>query len=114
MNDFCLLTPPPHLMLRWQKEARDEVRDTANHFDMQSIQMIKAARWGADQELEACCNFLKDNELCDPFFYKHFRAARRPQPPSLKEQALAAHDRALFGKPGDRDTIRRALEQLPD
>jgi hypothetical protein len=45
------------------------------------------------------------------------RAARRPKPPSLKEQALAL---VSYTNAGDHldgaalDTIRRALEQLPD
>jgi hypothetical protein len=48
------------------------------------------------------------------------RAARRPKPPSLKEQAYAALDAYVYGNPdhGDKqntyNTIRRALEQLDD
>jgi hypothetical protein len=43
------------------------------------------------------------------------RAAMRPQPePTLKDQALEAHERASFGRPGDRELIGRALEQLND
>ena len=53
---------------------------------------------------------------------KHFgNAARRPKPPSLKEQALAKlpeqpENMASHLKltPGDVATIRRALESLPD
>ena len=48
----------------------------------------KAARWGADHELEACCDILRGefnyNHLAEPL-----RQARRPKPPSLKEQALS-------------------------
>jgi hypothetical protein len=43
------------------------------------------------------------------------RSDRRPKPPSLKEQALKALDAVdSFGNEGDRDTIRRALEALPE
>jgi len=45
------------------------------------------------------------------------RAARRPKPPSLKEQALMHFQSfaATFETSGgDSDLIRRALEQLPD
>jgi hypothetical protein len=35
----------------------------------------------------------------------------QPRQPSLQQQALAAWERASFGKLGDRDLIRRALEQ---
>jgi hypothetical protein len=65
---------------------------------------------GADQELEACCEWLN---RCG--FYQtsnHLRATRRPKPPTLAEQAGAAHARASFGKPGDRDILAAALNRL--
>jgi hypothetical protein len=66
----------------------------------------KAAQWGADQELEACCAW-----LCEfhPGGTEQLRCSRRPQPPSLKEQALAA----LEDNDIDVYLIRRALESLP-
>jgi hypothetical protein len=73
----------------------------------------RAAQWGADQELEACCEWLDgvgDLTL-------QLRAARRPKPPSLKELALddlrVAFDRGCLSGI-QADTIRRALEQLDD
>ena len=76
-----------------------------------------AARWGADQELEACINWLYENGWGQAV--DGLRAARRPKPPSLKEQALAALDDAVMR--GDcitisdaLPTIRRALEALPE
>ena len=79
----------------------------------------QAALWSADQELQACINFVYDNELCDPNFYNDLRAAMRPKPPSLKEQALAALDLLLRDpETGELtsapDIIRRALEALPN
>jgi hypothetical protein len=85
----------------------------------------------ADQELEACCEWLDKGFGDVGNFPATLRASRRPQPPSLKEQALAALSRAdkdaltnpLTGKVVDlrtilskeqSDTIRRALEQLDD
>jgi hypothetical protein len=48
----------------------------------------------------------------------HLRAARRPKPPSLKEQALEAVIRLGKKYPSyegaDIETIRRALEALPE
>jgi hypothetical protein len=77
----------------------------------------KATQWGADQELKACCEWLEQQTLCGhQDLLPSLRAARRPKPPSLKEQALLA----LNKLPPNRDcgvahdTIRRALEQLPD
>ena len=97
-------------MQRWINE---EDGLTAGHIAAQ------AARWGANQELEACC--AEAEWLESPSFAKKLRAARRPKPPSLKEQALNTLDgmsgcmRAGFiPKRSDLDTIRRALEQLPN
>jgi hypothetical protein len=75
----------------------------------------KAAQWGADQELEACCEWLQDPDL-NVDTYK-LRAARRPKPPSLKEQALLAIDTAVADDRLSADVasiVRRALEQLSD
>jgi hypothetical protein len=81
----------------------------------------QAARWGADQELNACCEWiykLMDRGL---EWSMDLRADRRPKPPSLKEQALAKlperpENMASHLKltPGEVATIRRALESLPD
>jgi hypothetical protein len=49
----------------------------------------QAAQWGANQELEACCEWLERNDSY-PQDHLQLRAARRPEPPSLKEQALEA------------------------
>ncbi len=73
----------------------------------------KAAQWGADQELEACCEWL--NRVGHFVVGAELRAARRPKPPSLKGKALNALNAVdSFGNEGDRDTIRRALEALPE
>ena len=75
----------------------------------------QAAQWGADQELEACVKWLREREYYTPF--NGLRAARRPKPPSLKEQALAVLDHTQKGyglAEVDLDTIRRALEAFDD
>jgi hypothetical protein len=78
----------------------------------------RAAQWGADQELEACCEWLEE-ETPEPYI-NALRAARRPKLPSLKEQALEQLDgiatvfRMTHGGNLVCDTIRRALESLPD
>jgi hypothetical protein len=47
------------------------------------------ARWGADTELEACCEWLNYEDR--GFWGCKLRTARRPtSPPSLKEEALGA------------------------
>ena len=101
------ITPPPELVEQWMQDHSTKY-DLARH----------AARWGADEELEACCEWLEDVDCEDPQeTAKHLRAARRPKPPSLKEQAL--HELADVYDRDKRDdstsdTIRRALEQLDD
>jgi hypothetical protein len=80
-----------------------------------------ATQWGADQELKACCEWLKA-EGC-PRTAEDLSAARRPKPLSLKQQALDLLKTDL--EPGQEvasitmpaksiDTIRRALESIPD
>ena len=79
----------------------------------------QAALWSADHELEACCEEL--NSRGYPQIVGRIRAARRPKPPSLKEQALGAVGRFTSNAhirademAQDFDTIRRALEALPE
>jgi hypothetical protein len=74
----------------------------------------KVAQWGADQELEACCEWIYQHFQCGLEWSKDLRAARRPKPPSLAKRALH-----ILGTHGDlscseHDTIRRALEALPN
>jgi beta-glucanase (GH16 family) len=104
------ITPPPELVKEWATANGTGYIDLSVFCENIATQ---AARWGADQELEACCQWQ------DTFNYQNagnlLRAARRPKPSYLKEQALA-----LLNDASDRldaaheNTIRRALESLPD
>ena len=117
MTDYPI-TPPPHLMNQWESEAVEECRSKQNYFgfERETLKLIKAARWGADRELEACCHLLR---LQGFDVVDDLRAARRPKPPSLKEQALMALEDGDIG-PGASLTpvevciIRRALSELPN
>jgi len=103
------ITPPPELVQQWIDTNRTWLRGIA----------LEAAQWGADQELEACIDWISVyHGLEHPeLLIELLHAARRPKPPSLKEQALLAIDTAVAD---DRlsadvaDVVRRALEQLPD
>lgn len=115
------ITPPPELVQQWIDATKSPGCVDVHLSDWEQRLATQAARWGADQELEECCEFLDDNELCDPNFHKDLRAVRRPKPPSLKEQALrilVENGTTLDGRielePDDIGTIRRALEQLND
>ena len=84
----------------------------------QLVVAAQAARWGADQELEAFCEWLRSKDILEPAI-EAFRAVRRPKPPSLKEQTLkqlaSLHaDLKMHGFGTNTDDIRRALEQLDD
>jgi len=114
MNDP--ITPPRELMEQWASEKSYDERDWLYEFHIAT----RAAQWGADQELEACCEWLHDTCVEDPEdIVPELRAARRPKPPSLKEQALAALSEADQGLNKSEwqqrsNTIRRALEALDD
>jgi hypothetical protein len=106
------ITPPPELVQQWDIEARHQDYCTvASHI------ATRAAQWGADHELEACCEWLSGCG-CESYG-RELRAARRPKPPSLKEQALALIDDCTDPEGDYLDDnalsiIRRALEALPD
>jgi hypothetical protein len=116
------ITPPPELVDEWRRvpEYTDGLRKlTMVTITVDRLQYIatQAARWGADQELDACCEWLDKGFGDVGNFPATLRAARRPKPPSLKEQALAelvdAYDEDKIDD-STYDTIRRALEALPE
>jgi hypothetical protein len=105
MTNEHLITPPPELVHQW-------VDMLSSRSDQAVFTM--AAQWGADQELEACCEWLECNYNY-PQVNHPLRTARRPEPPSLKKQALEALDDCANCLDGAHEnTIRRALEALDD
>jgi hypothetical protein len=110
MTDQHPITPPPELVQQWWEQADQYQDDPKTYFDYVATE---AAQWGADQELEVCCEwFIRD--WTDIETADRLRAARRPKPPSLKEQALEVLERSCFVNPRDAITIRRALESIDD
>ena len=109
------LVPPRALIDQWWDEAKQNAK-----YDepIGPLVATQAARWGADQELKACYEWVvrdwTDIQLADMLL-----AARRPKPTSLKEQALDAWDRLRNEAwceeiDFDLDFVRRALEALPE
>jgi hypothetical protein len=102
--------PPSDQLKKWEDKWFDE----KEHPDVLLIQAFQA---GADQELGACCELLRQfgfNETVP-----RLQRVRRPEPPSLKEQALADLYDIYTSQPfpvGDNrfNCIRRALEALPE
>lgn len=103
MTDQHPIAPPPELIEQWMQIHLTK-------YDL----VRQAAHWAADQELEACCEWLQDPDL-NVDTYK-LRAARRPKDSSLKQQALKALDHILSSSSTDlgASTIRRALQAIPD
>ena len=95
------ITPPPELVQQWGDATP------------WTEALTQAARWGADQELEACCEWFAQ-DWSDTETAAALRATRRPKPPSLKQQALTELDSLENMGACNADTIRRALEALPD
>jgi hypothetical protein len=108
------ITPPPELIGRWEEDWH---HSKVKHIELEDHIANEAAQWGADQELEACCEWLVRNYNY-PRADHPLRTARRPKPPSLKERALEAAIRLSKKYPSyegaDIETIRRALEALPN
>jgi hypothetical protein len=105
------ITPPAELAQQWKRTAPHR----ANEHEHYHYITLCAAQWGADQELEACCEWLDFYSAASNA--RDLRAARRPKPPSLKEQALEALGYLQEDEPNYQssfDTIRRALEALPN
>lgn len=108
MIDNHLITPPPELFKQWEDNILNE-RDNVDH--VLDCAWRDGFRAGADQELEACCAWVR---MHDHTYALDLRATRRPKPPSLKEQALDALEHILRHSSTElgAETIRRALEQL--
>jgi hypothetical protein len=105
------IQPPRELVDQWEEQFLE--RPTINGCFIQSYIATQAARWGADQELEACCEWLSFYSAASDA--RDLRIARRPKPPSLKEQALVVLDDCANCLDGAHEnTIRRALEALDD
>ena len=129
------IRPPCELVQQWITRWVDTCQRDC---DFRTYLATQSAQWGwdqrgtinaaqlqerADQELEACIQwlvttgYLGENGKAIP----DLRAARRPKPPSLKEQAmrvLVENGTNLDGRmeldSTDIETIRRALEALPN
>jgi hypothetical protein len=118
-QEHPIASPSEGLVLQWSDEW---YKAKVKHMNREKYMCMQAAQWGADQELEACCEWLETGpygfsiEATAPSMTKRLRAARRPE--SLKKQALALINHEPEKQPflGAKSIaiIRRALESLPD
>lgn len=101
MTQVHPITPSPELIIKWESRV-------CGYQD--------AARWGADQELQACCEWLSSDITTAPAV-EYLYAYRRPKPTTLKKQALLGLEYSVqdgYISPVVAENIRRALEQLDD
>jgi hypothetical protein len=114
------ITPPPELVQKWGHDANLAGAPwTDENWSYEQHIATLAAQWGADQELLACGNYLKQCAQWEEEDVTEFYNYRRPKPPTLKEQAQAELKRLIALIPTEgaiamAEPIRRALEQLDD
>ena len=119
------ITPPLELVQQWTASWI-----SAEYCCLRTYIATCAAQWGwdqrgtineaqlqerADQELEACCEWLSFNRY--PGLAQRLRVARRPKPPTMNSialQMLGTIEQSEHFIPEITDTIRRALEALPE
>ncbi len=104
------LCPTDEQLAKWESDWFSE-RENAD------VLLIQAFQAGADAELDKWKEWIEDVDCDEPQEGRErFLASRRPKHPNLKQQALE------LLQPGEprlfntemQDTIRRALESLPD
>ena len=107
-------TPPPELVAKLWKEA-SAGRDDAPIGEIFNHGVYLAYVAGADQQLEECCEWLRREYDWGLAAALRLDAELRPDPPTLKEQAMEALER-MHRLPTLEDSfiIRAALEQLND
>jgi hypothetical protein len=114
MNNQHPIVPSFEIANQWHKEACKDPYNGGKFIDSKTLKYIatKAAQWGADQELEACCEWLSNRSSLTEVL----RIVRRPKPSSLKEQALKSLTKIEDNKATylDSSIIRSALEALPN
>ena len=111
------ITSPPELVKRWCEEASHILGHRDVGFAHDHFITSKAAQWGADLELNACCAEVKLN-WHRPGLAEGLRTARRPKQTVSAEEALKLLDE--MDKPSGVVTnsrcsaIREALERLKE
>ena len=105
------ITPPLEMLQQWASEYWGNPGECLGNGEKYIA--AQSAQWGADQELEACCEWL-DRRLFGRDEIAELRAARRPKLPSKAESALNALEHILRHSQTDHgaNTIRLALERL--
>ena len=108
------VTPTPELVDQWVSETPANER-------FYTYLATQAAQWGADQELEACATWVRERKFDGDgevwSWATSLRAARRPSPPSPKEEALRVLENLIETRriaDPEHQALRQALEALPN
>jgi hypothetical protein len=113
------ITVPPELVKQWFGDYYD-CPVSGEISGVEAAIATRAAQWGSDQELDGCFEEMNTWGAVTSYggaLADDLRSARRPKPPSLKEQALAALNEIedeMRGPTTQEKIIRRALEALPE
>ena len=121
------ITPPPEMVERLRGEAPHAIRDRDGGVTRERHLAIAAYRAGADAKLEACCEWLREAKHhglgyeVGAMLAGKLRAAMRPKPPSVAEEAqriLVEKGRTFGGRVEfdieDVVAIRAALKRLQE
>jgi hypothetical protein len=98
------------LVLQWSDEW---YKAKVKHMTREKYMCMQAAQWSADQELEACCEWISMHTTWDS---NRLHTARRPRQQSLKEQVREIIECLVEGNcvtDEDALTLRRTLDFLP-
>jgi hypothetical protein len=110
------ITPPPELVQQLcDSAALSRSFKNISIREVDVLLILEAFQAGADQELEACVELTRDNDGYDAAL--GLRAARRPKPLTVKEQALSYLNQAYNNGHIDDTTfknIQKILETLPN
>ena len=122
INQTFPIKPSLILIDLWWEEARQNAKYDER---IGPIVATNAAQWGANQELETILEMVgfgqqslpEEDRYLDGFTVASIRAARRPKPPSLKEQVLDVMDTAITDGRLSSDAsilVRLLVESLPN
>ena len=109
-QEHPIALPSEGLVFQWSDEW---YKAKVKHMTREKYMCMQAAQWGADQELEACCNWVSE---ATPWAAYKLRDARRSKPPRLKDQVREIIECLVEGDcvtDEDALTLRRTLDFLP-
>lgn len=117
-NQQHSITPPPERFKQWEDDILNE-RDNVDH--VLDCAWRDGFQTGADQELEACCEWLGEapvvyNDNGDLHPGSYLRDARRSKSPNKKQRGLTALEATNLKKddPLLYQEILNAIEGLPN